>query len=113
MGEQACGALKIVIRLFRDDLLQVGYRGCEIAHLNCADAAPIKWVRSVGARCDCSIKSLARFWNLAIVHIEIAEFFVVSGRGIVADDGFKLADALAAGEDLERLSDQSDVRERL
>src|SRR5882724_13619304 len=99
MREQACCALKIVLRLLRDDPLEVGHGGGKVAHLNRADTAPVERVRRVRAGCDRSIECLARLWNLAIVHVEIAQLFVVSGRRIVAKYGFELADALAARED--------------
>src|SRR6266850_1809226 len=113
MRKQAGGAAKIIVRLFRDDPLQIGYRSGKVAHLNRADATPVKRVRCVRAGCDRSIECLARLGNLAIVHVEIAQLFVVSRRWIVANDGFELADALTAGKDFQALADQPKVRCRL
>jgi len=51
--------------------------------------------------------------DFAVVPVEVAEFFKIAGRWIVEDGGFKHADALAAGEGLERLAEQIGIRQRL
>jgi hypothetical protein len=43
-----------------------------------------------------------RLRELAVVHVKVAEFLVVSARRIIADHEFDFADAFAAREDLER-----------
>src|SRR2546426_11585058 len=112
MRKQAGGALKIVVRLFGNDSLQVWHCGGEVTHLNRADGAPVEGVRCVRAGCDRSIECLASLGNLAIVHVEIAQLFVVSGRRIVANYGFELANALAAGGDFVGLTGQIDIGQR-
>jgi hypothetical protein len=51
--------------------------------------------------------------EVAVVHVEVAELFIVSGGGVLADDGFELADTFAAREELERVAEQAEVGERL
>src|ERR1035441_7253016 len=50
---------------------------------------------------------------LAVIHVQVAEFFIVPCRRIVPNRSFQFANALAAREHFERLPQQSNVGNRL
>ena len=52
-------------------------------------------------------------WKFAVVHVKVAEFFIVPRRRIVANRRFQFANALAPRKHFEGLAHQSNVGKRL
>src|ERR1039458_7167150 len=78
-----------------------------------ANSAPVKRVERIGAGSYGFVECGSRQLELAVVHIKVAEFFIVSSRWIVADRSFEFANAPAARKDFEGLSHESNVGKRL
>src|SRR5208282_1432228 len=113
VGQQCSGALEIVVWLFRDHPLQVGQRGRGITQVNGANTTPVKGVGGIGASGNGFVKRGSRQLELAVVHIKVAEFFIVPSRRIIVNSSFQLCDALAPRKHFEGLAHQSDVGQRL
>ena len=109
MSQQSRSALKVVVWFLGDRALEVWQGSRRVAELERANSPPVKRIERIGTRGDRAIEGIARGRELAIVHVEIAEFFVIARRRIVPDGGFQLCDALAARKYFERLAEQADV----
>src|SRR5208282_3306689 len=59
------------------------------------------------------VERRSRRLQIPVVHIKVAEFFIVPSRRIVANRSYQFANALATRENFERLSHQSNVRQSL
>src|SRR5436305_14513263 len=103
MGQQAGGALKIVIRFFGDYLLQVRHGSDKVVHLESANSATVKRIGSIGSRSDGAVESFPGLRDPAVVHIQVAQFFEISRRWVVANHRFELMNPLAARKHFEGL----------
>jgi hypothetical protein len=110
VGEQAFSSIKVVAWLFGDHSFQVWKRRSCVTHEDCADTATVEGVKGVGAGRYGLFKGGSSLGQMAILHIEVAKFFVVSRRGIVAHQEFELADSPPPREDPEGAAQQLDVR---
>ena len=113
MGEQAGGALEVIVRLLADDSLKIRNRGREITQLDGAHAAAIERIRGVGTSRDGLVECRARIGGPAVVHVEVAEFLVISGRRVVANHRLQLTHAFAPRKHLEGLPEQACIRQSL
>src|SRR5450759_4014265 len=110
IGEQARGALVVVLLVARDHLLEVGDGAWDIVQRDFAQGAAVERIdrgclgegggrRGVRLR-DHRVETLARPRELLVVEILVAKLLVVAERRIVGDEPFAFPDALDAREDL-------------
>src|ERR1035438_963694 len=90
--------MEIPGRVFGDDAFEVGDGGLGVAHEYGAGSALVEGVDGLGSAVDGFVESGAGLRETAFVHVEVAEFFEIADSGVDLDEGFELADALAAGE---------------
>src|SRR5580693_6330264 len=102
VGEQSEGAMEIVARVFAEDDFEVGYSGARVAKLQGADGPMVEDVGVVGAGGDGFVVCGSRQFKVMRVEIEVGEFLVVSGRGVVEDCAFQVVDALVPWNPAER-----------
>jgi hypothetical protein len=113
VGKQSCRAMEIIVGFFRDDSLQVGQRARSIAKQEGANTASVKGVERIGAGSNGFVERGSCQLEPAVVHIKVAEFFVIPRRRIISNDRFKFANALATRKNLEGLTKQSNIRNSL
>ena len=101
VGEEAGGAVEVVLRILGDDAREVGDGGGQIVERQRGEAAAIVRIDRRGARRDRAVVELARLGRLAVLEVEVGQLFEVSRRRVVDDDPLELADPPAPREDLE------------
>ena len=113
MGQEAQRAVKIVAGILANGHFEIGQRGGGVIQQQRAHAAPVKAIQSIRTGGNGLVVGGTGKLELALVHVEVAQFFVITRRWIVANLEFELGDALAAWEGLERLPQQAKVGQRL
>ena len=113
MRQQSGGAAEIIVRLFADGPLEVRQRSRGVSQQNRTHSAPVKRIERIGPRGNRLVERGARLRQLAVIHIKVAELFIISRRRIVSNRRHQFANPLAPRKNFERLPQQPNIRQRL